>query len=81
MEHGQAGLASWSAHHLPAGSSVRYVLNPRHDDAPIRLILGDLEQVEVEMALPEAAAIVGTLQDAGRDLQERGNVTGRRSEP
>ncbi|HEY3685100.1 MAG TPA: hypothetical protein VGL93_18855 [Streptosporangiaceae bacterium] len=83
MEYGQAGgvVASWSAHHLPAGSSVRCVLNAEHDDAPIRLVIGDLEQVELEMALPEAAAIVAALRDVERDLKVRSEVTGGRSEP
>lgn len=72
MEQEQTGgvVASWSAHHIPAGSSVRCVLD-YDDDAPIRLVLGDLEQVELEMARPEAASIVATLQDAERDIRAR----------
>ena len=58
---------------------MRYVLNPDHDDAPIRLVIGDLEQVELEMALSEAASIIATLQNAQRGVQtRRGEVAGGR---
>lgn len=73
MENGQVAgsVASWSAHHIPAGSSVRYVLNPDHDEAPIRLVIGDLEQVELELRLPEVTSIASTLRDAERDVRGR----------
>lgn len=82
MEHGQnnGGVTSWSAHHIPAGSSVRYVLDAVHDDVPVRLVIGDLEQVELEMSLPEVTSIIATLQEAEREIRaRRGEVAnGRR---
>lgn len=73
MENQQTGrgVESWASHHIPAGSAVRYVLNAEHDDPPIRLVIGDREQVELEMTLPEAASIATALQDAGREVRAR----------
>lgn len=56
-------VASWSAHHIPPGSRVRYVLD-FDDEAPIRLIIGDREQVSLTMTPSTSASIVSELQDA-----------------
>jgi hypothetical protein len=71
MDDGQTGggLASWSAHRIPTGSPVRYVLDPQ-DDAAIRLIIGEYDQVEVEMSPAVATAIVATLQEAARAIED-----------
>jgi hypothetical protein len=71
MVNGKSSVASWSAHHIPSGSRVRYVLNADDDDAPIRLVIGDQDQVELEMALPEAASVVAALRNAERDVAMR----------
>ena len=78
MEESQTGgnIASWSAHLIPAGSPVRYVLDTDDNDASIRLVIGGLEQVELEMELPEVSSIVGALQVAKRDIGERRGVAG-----
>jgi len=64
-------MESWSAHHIPAGSPVRHILNAAHEESCIRLVIGDREQVELEMAPPEAGALIVTLQNAVRDVRMR----------
>jgi hypothetical protein len=58
------GVASWSTHHIPAGTPIRYALNPTEDDACIRLLFGSVEQVELELPVSVAAPIITTLRDA-----------------
>lgn len=82
MDHEESGgsVASWSTHHIPAGSAIRYVLDSG-DDAPIRLIIGDHEQVELGMVPSQATSIITALQAAARDVQTRGDVEMEAAKP
>jgi hypothetical protein len=77
MDDGQAceHVTSWSAHHIPTGSAIRHILDTGND-APIRLVIGDQDQVELGMAFPEATSIIAALQDAQHRVQA-GTATGR----
>ena len=62
------GIVSWSAHRIPAGTPVRYVVGAAHDDAPIRLLLGAADQVELEMPLAAVEPVITALRHATRDV-------------
>lgn len=75
MDNRRAGwVASWSVHHVPAGSSVRYVLDADDVDTPIRLVIGDRDQVQLEMGTGVARSIVAALHDAGYEVHASGEA-------
>lgn len=61
-------IASWSAHRIPAGTPVRCMVGAPHDEAPIRLILGDADQVELELPVAAVEPVITSLREAIRDL-------------
>ena len=61
-------IVSWSAHRIPAGTPVRYVVGAAHDDAPVRLLLGTADQVELEMPLAAVEPVIAALRHAVRDV-------------
>lgn len=65
---GRDGIASWSAHRIPAGTPVRYVLGAAHDEAPIRLVLGSADQVELELPVAAVEPVITALRHAVRDV-------------
>lgn len=62
-------VASWSAHHIPAGTPIRYIVNATDDEAQIRLLFGPSDQVELELPLSVIPPMLTTLRDAEREAQ------------
>lgn len=56
-------VTSWSWHHIPDGSQVGYRVNPG-DDTPVRVIIGDGEQIDLEMSLASLTSIMATMREA-----------------
>jgi hypothetical protein len=66
-------VASWSTHHIGVGSDIRYFLDP-DDDAPVQLLIGEHEQINLGLPLSEVASIITTLQAAEREVEARAAV-------
>lgn len=61
-------FASWASHHLPAGTSVRCLLDPADDETPIRLLFGPSDQLELALSPDVAAPLITVLREATADL-------------
>ena len=75
------GIASWSAHHCPPGTPVRYVLC--HDDAesPVRLVFGPSDQVQLDLSLTVANLMIANLTRAIDEISERSASDGTGTGP
>jgi len=61
--------ASWAAHHLPADTPVRHLIDPADDETPIRLLFGPADHLELAMPASLAARVIAALGEAGADLE------------
>lgn len=68
---GAESVASWSAHRIPVGTPVRYVVGAVHDEAPIRLVLGSADQVELEMPVSAVEPVITALRNAVCDVKSQ----------
>lgn len=55
-------ITSWSAYHIPAGCPVDYRMNPG-DDA-VLVIIGDREEINLELAPESLTSLITTLREA-----------------
>lgn len=68
-------VTSWAAHWIPCGAPVRYVLDAGGrsgrpgDDAAVRLVFGESDQVELGLALSEVAPVIAVLRSAVREAE------------
>lgn len=62
-------VASWSAHHIPAGTPIRYIVNTTEDEPQIRLLFGPSDQIELELPLSVIPPMLTTLQAAEHEAQ------------
>lgn len=64
------GLTSWAAHRIPAGTPVRYLLDPGDapgDEGAIRLVFGAADQLELDLPLSAVPPIMAALRAASAE--------------